>query len=210
MDCEVCFENEPLLCMFFLQKRPVNVGSLLIRQTALYFPKRAQCIRNRAPYIRKRGLQFAKRQLQRARRPGVAPHFSVCVYTHTHTFTSTPTPTPTPTLTLFHTHAHTHTHTYTHVQAGVVGNTFVCLYTHPPAHPPTHPPTYPPTHKCTYTLLLSQTHRATSSPPPLSPLPSPSPFPMCPPFPPNVHTHDISPIYRHLSPKSLVTVDFLI
>ena len=43
MDCEVCFENEPLLCMALLQKRPVNVGSLLIRKKALYISQKEPC-----------------------------------------------------------------------------------------------------------------------------------------------------------------------
>jgi len=43
LDCEVYLENEPRMCRALLQKRPVNVRSLLICKRARYFSKKAPC-----------------------------------------------------------------------------------------------------------------------------------------------------------------------
>jgi len=51
LDCEVYFENEPQLCRALLQKRPVNVRSLLICKRALYISQKAPCVSARKPCI---------------------------------------------------------------------------------------------------------------------------------------------------------------
>jgi len=110
-----------------LQKRPVNVGSLLICKRALQISVKRPCVSTKVslyifqkePYISATELCISvkeaytvKSQLRSARRPGVAPHVCVCVYTRIHIATSTPTPTPTPTLA--HSLSHTRTYAYTH------------------------------------------------------------------------------------------------
>ena len=49
LDSEVPFENKPQLCRLLLQKRTVDVGSLLIRKRALYIFQKEPCISAKSP-----------------------------------------------------------------------------------------------------------------------------------------------------------------
>jgi len=88
LDSKVSFENAPLLGRALLQKRPVDKGSLLIRERALYFSKKKICIS--AKEANKKKGSYSAPEGQKLLLA------SVCVCTHAHTHIGINTqPTPT-------------------------------------------------------------------------------------------------------------------